>query len=126
VPWSRVLSFDDPFALSAAIRGADWQVYPTKKGQLGAELTQVTLHQLWIQNLHQELPQIRVGTVVPNRKVIGFLTELHQPTIHHRGEEVSPCDVIVNTGDAHKSRRRPLLTAACHCHKVSFTLPAGR
>jgi len=42
----------------AAIRAGDWRVYPTKKGQFRAELTQITLNQLWMQGFHQELPQI--------------------------------------------------------------------
>ena len=71
----------------------DWQVYPTKKGQFRAELKQITLNQLWMQSFHHELPQIQIGAVIPNRKVIGFLTEVRQPAIHHRGEEVSPYDV---------------------------------
>jgi hypothetical protein len=50
-----------------------------------------------MQSFHHELPQIQIGAVIPNRKVIGFLTEVRQPAIHHRGEEVSPHDVIANT-----------------------------
>ena len=101
MPWSRVLAFDDPLHYQAAIRAGDWQVYPTKKGQFGAELTQITLNQLWMQSFHRELPQIQTGAVIPNRKVIGFLTEVRQPTIHHRGEELSPHDVIINTDVMH-------------------------
>jgi hypothetical protein len=33
MPWSRVLTFDDPLHDQVAIRAGDWQVYPTKKGQ---------------------------------------------------------------------------------------------
>jgi AraC-like DNA-binding protein len=101
VPWSRVLTFDDPLHYQAAIRAGDWQVYPTKKGRFRAELTQITLNQLWMQSFHHELPQIQTGAVIPNRKVIGFLTEVHQPAIYHRGEKVSPHDVIVNTNVMH-------------------------
>jgi AraC-like DNA-binding protein len=101
VPWSRVRTFDDPLHYQAAIRAGDWQVYPTKKGQFRAELTQITLNQLWMQGFHHELPQIQTGAVTPNRKVIGFLTEVRQPAIHYRGEELSPHDVIVNTDVMH-------------------------
>ena len=101
MPWSRVLTFDDPLHYQAAIRAGDWQVYPTKKGQFRAELTQITLNQLWMQSFHHELPQIQTGTVIPNRRVIGFLTEVRKPAIHHRGEELSPDDVIVNTDVMH-------------------------
>lgn len=101
MPWSRVLSFDDPLRYQAAIRAGDWQVYPTKKGQFRAELTQVTLNQLWMQSLHHELPQIQIGAVIPNRKVVGFLTEIRQPAIHYRGEELSTDVVIANSDVMH-------------------------
>ena len=64
MPWSRVLTFDDPLHYQVAIRAGDWQVYPTKKGQFRAELTQITLNQLWMQNFHHELPQIQTGAVI--------------------------------------------------------------
>ena len=101
MPWSRVLTFDDLLHYQAAIRAGEWQIYPTKKGQFRAELTQITLNQLWMQSFHHELPQIQTGTVTANRKVIGFLTEVRQPAIHHRGDELSPDDVIVNTDVMH-------------------------
>jgi AraC-like DNA-binding protein len=101
MPWSKVLAFDDPLHYQAAIRGADWEVYPTKKGQFRAELTQINLNQLWMQGFHCELPPIQTGAVTPNRKVIGFLTEARQPAIHYRGEELSPHDIVVNTDAMH-------------------------
>ena len=116
VAWSRVLTFDDPSHYQAAIRAGDWQVYPTKKGQFRAELTQIALSQLWMQGFHQELPQIQTGAVIPNRKVIGFLTEVRQPAIHHRGEELSPDDVIVNTDVMH-------LRAEGECRYGGMSLP---
>jgi AraC-like DNA-binding protein len=116
VPWSRVLTFDDPLHYQAAIRAGDWRVYPTKKGQFRAELTQITLNQLWMQSFHHELPQIQTGAVIPNRRVIGFLTEVRQPAIHHRGEEVSPDDVIVNTDVMH-------IRAEGDCRYAGMSLP---
>jgi hypothetical protein len=50
-----------------------------------------------MQSFHHELAQIQIGAVIPNRKVIGFLTEVRQPAIHHRGEEVSPLWRFANT-----------------------------
>ncbi len=101
MPWSRVLAFDDPLHYQAAIRGADWEVYPTKRGKFRAELTQITMNQLWMQSFHCELPQIQTGAVTPNRKVIGFLTEVRQPAIYYRGQELSPHDIVVNTDAMH-------------------------
>jgi AraC-like DNA-binding protein len=116
VALSRVLTFNDPSHYQAAIRAGDWQVYPTKKGQFRAELTQITLNQLWMQGFHHELPQIQTGAVIPNRKVVGFLTEIRQPAIHHRGEEVSSHDVIVNTDVMH-------IRAEGNCRYGGMSLP---
>ena len=99
--WSRVLTFDDPLHCQAAIRAGDWQVYPTKKGRFHTELTHITLNQLWMQGIHHELPQIQTGAVTPDRKVIGFLTEVRQPAIYFRGHEFSPEDVAVHTDMMH-------------------------
>ena len=46
MPWSKVLAFDDPLHYQVAIRGADWEVYPTKRGKFRAELTQITMNQV--------------------------------------------------------------------------------
>ena len=101
MPWSKVLTFDDPLQYQAAIRAGDWEIYPTKKGKFRGELTQVTLNQVWMQTCHHELPQVQAGAVTPNRKVVGFLTETRQPTVHYRGEEFSANDVIINTDVMH-------------------------
>jgi hypothetical protein len=68
MPWSKVLAFDDPLHYQAAIRGADWEVYPTKRGNFRAELTQINLNQAWMQSFHCDLPQIQIGAVTPNVK----------------------------------------------------------
>ena len=101
MPWSRVLAFDDPLRYQAAIRGADWEVYPTKGGKFRAELTQITMNQLWMQGFRCELPQIQTGAVALNRRVIGFITEASQPAIYFGGRELSPHDIVVNTDTMH-------------------------
>ena len=58
MPWSRVVSFTDPFPYQAAIRAADIELYPTARGQFHAELTQITLNKLWMQSLNENLPLI--------------------------------------------------------------------
>ena len=138
MPWSRVLAFDDPMHYQAAIRGADWEVYPTKRGKFRAELTQVTMNQLWMQSFHCELPQIQTGAVAPKRKVIGFLTEARQPAIYFRGQELSPHDIVINTDAMHvrwegdcrsggMSLPEEDFDAACRAMTGSqFTLPSFR
>jgi hypothetical protein len=39
MPWSRVLSFTDPFAYQSAFRSVDVELFPTAKGKFCAELT---------------------------------------------------------------------------------------
>src|SRR6266436_8656839 len=48
MPWSRVLSFTDPFAYQSAFRSVDVELFPTAKGKFCAELTQVSMNRLWI------------------------------------------------------------------------------
>jgi hypothetical protein len=91
MPWSRVLSFTDPFPYQAAIRAAEVEVYPTARGKFHAELTQINLNQLWMQRFNERLPQIFYASKVgPGRRVIGFRTDEDQPTLIHCGRDISP------------------------------------
>jgi hypothetical protein len=56
VAWSKVLTFTDPFPYATAVRAADMQVFPTAKGELRAEVTQVVMNQLWMQRFNENLP----------------------------------------------------------------------
>jgi AraC-like DNA-binding protein len=96
MPSSQFLTFTDPFPYQAAIRAADWEILPTARGEFRAELTQVNLNKLWMQRLHETLPQVQVGTVRPGRKVIGFLTDVHQLNMQHRGADISPHEIVTN------------------------------
>jgi len=58
MPWSKVLSFTDPFPYQEVIRGADVELYPTTRGQFRAELTQINMNRLWMQRFHEKLPQV--------------------------------------------------------------------
>ena len=49
MPWSKFLTFTDPFPYQSAIRAADWEIFPTAKGEFRAELTQINLNKLWMQ-----------------------------------------------------------------------------
>lgn len=99
MPWSRVLSFDDPFNNQVAIQAADVELYPTAKGSFRAELTQIGLNRLWMQRFHQRLPQVNTVAIKPGRRVIGFLTAAHPTALQHCGMEVSAGDIIVNDFD---------------------------
>src|SRR5258707_10822871 len=104
MPWSKVFAFSDPFPYQAAIRAADVELYPTTRGEFRAELTQITLNQLWMQRFHEKLPQVFVSKIKPGRKVIGFLTG-EQPAIQHCGMNLSPRDIVICNSDAMHHRR---------------------
>jgi AraC-like DNA-binding protein len=94
MPWSKVLSFTDPFPYQAAIRAADVELFPTARGKFRAELTQINLNQLWIQHFHEKLPQVFASKIRPGRRVIGFLTA-EQPAMQHCGMGLSPRDIVI-------------------------------
>jgi hypothetical protein len=58
VAWSKVLTFTDPFQYTAAVRAADMQIFPTARGEFRAELTQVTMNELWMQRFNENLPRV--------------------------------------------------------------------
>jgi AraC-like DNA-binding protein len=104
MPWSKVLSFTDPFPYQAAIRAADVELYPTKRGEFYAELTQINLDRLWMQRFHEKLPEVYACKIRPGRKVIGFLTEADQPTLQHCGMDLSPRDIVICNEDVMRQR----------------------
>jgi AraC-like DNA-binding protein len=104
MPWSKVLSFTDPFQYQSSIRGADVELYPTTGGKFRAELTQINLNQLWMQRFHEKLPQVFVSKIRPGRRVIGFLTVGNQPTLQLCGMGISPCDMVICNRDVMHQR----------------------
>ncbi len=96
MPWSRVVSFTDPFPYQAAIQGADVELFPTARGEFRAELTQVRMHKLWMQRFHEKLPEVYASKIRPGRQVVGFLTREHQPAFRHCGIEISPSDIVIS------------------------------
>jgi AraC-like DNA-binding protein len=117
MPWSNVLSFTDPLPCQAAIQAADVEIFPIAKGDFRAELTKIGMNRLWMQRFHQHLPQINAVTIKPGRRVIGFLTEQHQPALQHCGMDVLPGDIIVNDFDVIHQR------SPADFHYGSMSLP---
>lgn len=95
---SRILLFADPAQYSANIRSADIEVLPTSKGVFEAQLTQVTLDQLWMQRFEETLSRVHRGAIRPDRKVFTFLTE-DQPEVYNRGQLFSPGELCANDCD---------------------------
>jgi hypothetical protein len=104
MPWSKVLSFTDPFPYQSAIRATDIELYPTTRGEFSAELTQINLHQLWMQRFHEKLPEVYASKIRPGRRVIGFLTAANQPTLQHCGMNLSPRDIVICSRDVMHQR----------------------
>jgi AraC-like DNA-binding protein len=104
MPWSKVLSFTDPFPYQAAIRAADVELFPTAKGEFRAELTQINLNHLWMQRFHEKLPEVYASKIRPGRRVIGFLTAEHQPAMQHCGMDLSPRDIVICNRDVMHQR----------------------
>jgi AraC-like DNA-binding protein len=107
MPWSKVLTFTDPFPYQLAIRAADLELLPTTRGEFRAKLTQVCMNQLWMQRFHQNLALVAVGSMKPGRRVISFLTTVNQPALRHCGIDVSPGEIIVNNLDMLHQRTGP-------------------
>jgi AraC-like DNA-binding protein len=118
MPWSRVLSFTDPYCCQVAIQAADVELYPTTRGHFHADLTQIGLNRLWMQRFHQKLAQVNAVAIRPGRRVIGFLTKEHQPTLQHCGMDVSAGEIIVNDFDMMHQRSG----ADLHYGSMSLTL----
>ena len=106
MPWSRIVTFTDPFPYQSAIRAADIELYPTARGQFQAELTQINLNRLWMQRFNENLPLIYASKLQPGRRAIGFLTSDQQPGKQHCGVEVSACDIVISKYDSMHHRTR--------------------
>jgi AraC-like DNA-binding protein len=87
-----------------AIQAAEVEIYPTTRGKFHSDITQIGLNRLWMQRFHQQLPQVTSAAIKPGRKVIGFLTKEHQPTLQHCGMDVSAGEIIVNDFDTMHQR----------------------
>jgi AraC-like DNA-binding protein len=64
------------------------QIFPTAKGEFRAELTQVTMNELWMQRFDENLPRIHKGAAKRGRRIFSFLTE-DQPEVYNRGRLLS-------------------------------------
>jgi AraC-like DNA-binding protein len=96
---STALYFNDPLSFQAAIRTADLQLLPTKRGQFRADLTRVCFDQLWMQRFYQNLPLINAGAMKPGRRVFTFLKSAEPAAMRHCGMDVLSGDIIVNNFD---------------------------
>jgi hypothetical protein len=69
--------FSDPL-LRKVFHAADVELLPTARGKFSARLTQIRLNRVWMQRADESLPRVLLGTVSPERAIIGFLTDAKQ------------------------------------------------
>jgi AraC-like DNA-binding protein len=97
VPSSRTLNFSDPFPYQKALRLADVELLPTKKGEFRGELTQITFDKVWMQHGTESLPNVVAGTVKQIRQSITFASNDRETV--YRGVNVLPGGIIVHKAD---------------------------
>ena len=96
MPWSKVVTFTDPFPCQAALQSTSQaEVLPTARGTFRVEATQIGMNKLRMQRFEVSLPQINTLIVAPDRKSIGFLIEGNSSNLQHCGLEVIPDDILV-------------------------------
>jgi hypothetical protein len=101
------LCFSDPLSFQAAISTADLQLLPTARGPFRAELTKISMDQLWVQRFYQNLPLINAGAMKPGRRVFTFFTSAEPAAMRHCGMDVLSGDIIVNNFDEIHQQTEP-------------------
>ena len=97
MPQSRLLTFDDPYAYQAAVRAAEVELFlVTDKGKFDAELVQVDLDRLWMQQGYDSLPRLSRAATDPRRAVIEFAYGWREAPWQYDGEEVSAGEIVVD------------------------------
>ena len=97
MPSSRTLNFSDPFPYQKALRLADVELLPTKKGEFRGELTQITFDKVWMQHGTESLPNVVAGTVKQIRQSITFASNDRETV--YRGVNVLPGGIIIHKAD---------------------------
>jgi AraC-like DNA-binding protein len=108
MPWSKVVTFTDPFPFQAALQSTSQaEVLPTTRGSFRVEATQIGMNKLRMQRFEVALPQIYTLMIAPDRKSIGFLIEGNSSKLQHCGLEVTPNDIVVYGYDVLHQRSAP-------------------
>lgn len=95
MPGSTVRHFSDLHHYQSSIRGvAGVTLLMTKGGTLNASLTQIDLHQLWMQRGQSSVPKLAYTTLFSARSPIFFLGRRQQAPTIHNGTEFAPGEVL--------------------------------
>jgi len=105
MPSSATALLYDPDQYSQTVRAADVESVITKAGKYTAKLQRIDFHQLWMQRSEQSLAQVSRVRIQPDRASIYFLTDFDQAPIFHRGIEMAPGRLVINSLGAEHYRR---------------------
>jgi len=105
MPSSATVSFYDPDQYSTIVRAADVENVITTKGKYAAKLQRIDFHQLWMQRSEQNLGQISRVKTQQDRVIVYFQTDFDQASIFHRGSELAPGELVINSLGAEHYRR---------------------
>jgi AraC-like DNA-binding protein len=95
MPDSAVLTFTDPDAYHASIRGAQVDGIVTSGGNFRVKWTGIQLDRLAMQRSEETLPRVAHNAINPEQYGILLATNPRQPLGYVRGLELSPADIIV-------------------------------
>jgi AraC-like DNA-binding protein len=100
MPWSRVLTFADPFQCQSALQTVSQaEILPTAKGSFHVEMTQIGMTKVRMQRFKVGLPQISTVAISSDRKVVGFLLEQNSSSLQHCGMTITPNDIFLYDDD---------------------------
>lgn len=117
MPSSSVRTFSDPDEYVASIRATSADLTITAAGRFAGKIVRATLHDLWLQRLSENLPQISHSSVLPGRAVVSFWTEPAAGAAWN-GIEVHSTQ-IVRHGEAEQFYRR----ASGPSRRATMSLP---
>ena len=108
MPWSKVVTFTDPFPCQEALQSTSQaELLPTTRGSFRVDATQIDMDKLRMQRFEVALPQISTVMVAPDRESIGFLIEGNASNLQHCGLEVTPNDILIYGYDVQHQRSAP-------------------
>jgi len=118
MPSSSVRTFSDPDDYAASIRAQSAELTITAAGQFAGKVVQVELHDLRLQRLSENLPQISHACIQPGRSVVSFWTRSVAGAAWN-GVEVQPSQ-LVRHGEAEQFYRR----ASGPSERATMSLPS--
>jgi AraC-like DNA-binding protein len=100
MPWSRVLSFNDPFQFQSAIQSVNQaEVLPTARGNFHVDMTQIGMTKVRMQRFKIDQPLISTVVIASDRRAVGFLLEQSSSSVQHCGFPITPNDIFVYDSD---------------------------